>query len=172
MLKKILLGLLSLIALLLVISFFLPSEYKVQRTAVIKAPVEKVYNEFNDLTNWLTWNAFDDDFKDIKYTTSTPSSGTGAKQSWISKKMNGSITITESIPNKSVKMSLAFEGFDDPLYGNIQFEPVPEGTKVSWTDEGKMGNNPMYKYLGLFMDSMMGNNMEKSFANIKTLCEK
>ncbi|SMO44155.1 SRPBCC family protein [Solitalea koreensis] len=171
-LKKTLLAFIALLFLLVIISFFLPSAYKVQRSTIIKAPVDQVFAQFNDLNSWLKWNAFDDDFKDIKYTTSNPSSGAGATQSWLSKKMNGSMTITESIPNKLVKLTLLFEGFNDPLLGEVQFDEVPEGTKVTWTDEGNMGNNPMYKIMGLFMDSMMGKNMEKSFLNVKGICEK
>ncbi|MCO4294789.1 SRPBCC family protein [Solitalea sp. MAHUQ-68] len=170
-LKNLLVGLVSIIILLVIISFFLASEYTVSRTTVIKAPVEKVYSEFNDLNHWLTWNSFDDDFPDIKYTTTDPGNGVGAKQSWVSEKMNGSMTITESVPNKHVKILLQFEGFDDPLQANIDMEPVAEGTKVTWTDEGKLGKNPVYKYMGLMMDKMMGGNMEKSFENIKKQCE-
>ncbi|UKJ05991.1 hypothetical protein [Solitalea lacus] len=86
--------------------------------------------------------------------------------------MNGSMTIVESVPDKSVKLKLMFEGFDDPLMVNIQLEPVAEGTKVTWTDEGKSGNNPIYKYMCLMMDSMIGGSMEKSFDNIKKICEE
>ncbi|WP_165784686.1 SRPBCC family protein [Solitalea longa] len=165
-LKNLLIGLVSIVLLLYVISFFLPSEYTVTRTAVIKAPVDRVFNEFNDFQHWLKWNAFDDDFPDIKYTTTEPSTGMGAKQSWVSEQMNGSMTIIESAPNQHIKLLLMFEGFDDPLIATIQFEAVPEGTKVTWTDQGKLGKNPVYKYMGLMMDKMMGKNMEQSFENI------
>ncbi|MOA18605.1 Polyketide cyclase / dehydrase and lipid transport [compost metagenome] len=110
-------------------------------------------------------------YTDIQYSTSNPSSGAGAKQSWTSKKGNGAMEITESTPNKEIKMTLRFEGFDKPMLGDFQFEPVANGTKVTWTDKGSMGNNPFYKYMGLMMNSMIGGNMEKSFENVKKLCE-
>lgn len=171
MIKRILVGLVTLVVLLVIISFFLPSSYRVSRTAVIKAPVEKVFAEFNDFNSWAQWNTFDDEYTDIKYNTSNPSAGAGAKQTWTSKKGNGAMEITESVPNKQIKMTLRFEGFDDPMLGDFQFAPVAEGTQVTWTDEGKTGNNPFFKYMCLMMDSMIGGNMEKSFANVKKICE-
>ncbi|MNW05941.1 hypothetical protein D3C71_2022690 [compost metagenome] len=68
-------------------------------------------------------------------------------------------------------MTLRFEGFDEPMLGNFQFEQAGNGTKVTWTDKGSMGNNPIYKYMGLMMNSMIGGNMEKSFENVKKICE-
>lgn len=172
-LKRILLILLALVALLVIVSFFLPSAYSITRTAVIKAPPDSVFNQFNDFNNWRQWNTFDDMYKEIQYTTSEPASGVGAKQSWVANKNEkGEMTITKSEPPSTMEFTIAFEGFDDPMIGIVTFEPVAEGTRVTWTDKGEMGNNPMYKYMGLFMDKMMGDNMDQSLENIRKTCEK
>lgn len=172
-LKRILLILVAIIVLLVIVSFFLPSSYSITRTTVMKAAPEAVFDQFNDFNNWRQWNTFDDMYKEIQYTTSDPSSGVGAKQSWVANKNEkGEMTIVKSDPPKAMEFTIAFEGFDDPMYGYVNFEAVPEGTKVTWTDKGNMGNNPLYKYMGLFMDNMMGSNMEKSFENIRRVVEK
>ena len=171
-LKKILIVLLVLVALLVIVSFFLPSTYTVTRTAVMKAPPEAVFNQFNDFNNWRQWNTFDDMYKEIQYTTSDPSSGVGAKQNWVANKNEkGEMTIVKSEPGKELDFTIAFEGFDEPMYGFVTLEPVAEGTKVTWMDKGNMGNNPLYKYMGLFMDGMMGGNMEKSLDNVRKAVE-
>ncbi|MGX5820997.1 SRPBCC family protein [Chitinophaga lutea] len=172
-LKKILLTLLVLIVLLVIISFFLPSDYSTKRTATLNSTPECVFNQFNDFNNWRQWNAFDDSYKEVEYTTSDPSSGAGAKQSWVANKNEtGTMTITESVPGQRVKFNIVFGGFDDPMYGDIQLEAVPEGTRVTWENKGRMGNNPLYKWMGLFMDKMMGSAIDKSFDNIRKICEK
>ncbi|WP_343704164.1 SRPBCC family protein [Chitinophaga sp.] len=172
-LKRILLILAAIIVLLVIVSFFLPSSYSITRTTVMKAPPEAVFDQFNDFNNWRQWNTFDDMYKEIQYTTSDPSSGVGAKQSWVANKNEkGEMTIVKSEPPKTMEFTIAFEGFDEPMYGYVNFEAVPEGTKVTWTDKGSMGNNPLYKYMGLFMENMMGGNMEKSFDNIRRVVEK
>lgn len=172
-LKRILLILVVLIALLVIVSFFLPSTYSVTRTTVMKAPPEAVFDQFNDFKNWRQWNTFDDMYKEIDYTTSDPSAGVGAKQSWVANKNEkGEMTIVKSEPPKNFEFTIVFEGFDNPMYGYVTLEPVAEGTKVTWTDKGNMGNNPLYKYMALFMDGMMGGNMDKSFDNIRKIVEQ
>jgi hypothetical protein len=47
-----------------------------------------------------------------------------------------------------------------------------ETTKVSWTNEGDFGTNPALRYLGLFMDNIIGPDFEAGLASLKILVEK
>jgi hypothetical protein len=42
---------------------------------------------------------------------------------------------------------------------------------VTWINEGDLGKNPVYRYFGLGMGSMLGGQMEQGLANLKSRSE-
>ena len=50
--------------------------------------------------------------------------------------------------------------------------PDGSGTRVTWTNEGDMGANPVNRYFGLMMDSMVGPDFEAGLKNLKALAER
>ena len=51
---------------------------------------------------------------------------------------------------------------------------LPEGsaTKVTWTMDGDMGRNPLFRWLALFGDRTVGPDFEAGLANLKALADK
>ena len=56
--------------------------------------------------------------------------------------------------------------------GALTLSPQGDATRVSWTNEGNMDNNPMMRWFAPFMDRMMGPDFEGGLANLKALAEK
>ncbi|MEO6024084.1 MAG: SRPBCC family protein, partial [Burkholderiales bacterium] len=56
--------------------------------------------------------------------------------------------------------------------GKLELAPAGSGTKISWSNEGDLGNNPINRYFGLMMHSWVGKDFEAGLANLKTLAEK
>ena len=56
-LKKIGLWLGLFLLALILISFLLPSEIKVKRSIEVSAPIDRVFEQVNDLRNWEKWAA-------------------------------------------------------------------------------------------------------------------
>ena len=46
------------------------------------------------------------------------------------------------------------------------------GTQVTWSMHGNMGSNPLFRWLALFGDRMVGPDFEAGLANLKALAEK
>jgi hypothetical protein len=155
---------------ILLIGFLLPSQWQVSRSIVINKPPQAIFGYVaNFRIGWPQWSAFDGEDPTIKYTYSGPSQGTGASRSWISEKMgNGSQTITSANPAKGITFELKMENSKFTIVGNIAFEPIGNGTKVTWTDKGDAGNNIFYKYMGTMMDKMMGDTFDRSLEKLKT----
>jgi Polyketide cyclase / dehydrase and lipid transport len=173
-LKKIGLVVLALIAVLFVISLFLPSKVTVVRSAVLKAPAPVVFEQVNMLQNWERWSPWHTIDPQMLLSYEGPDSGKGAKYNWFSKHPdvgNGSVTITESIPNQRVDIKMVFEGQGDGL-SLYQFEETPEGTKVTWTMESEMGDNPIGKYFGLMLDGLVGPDFERGLENLRGVVEQ
>ncbi len=171
-LKRILYFFVSIIVLMLLISFFLPSQKMVERTANIKADPTKVQAVLSDLktyNSWMTWNQKDPNMK-VEYGTN--SSGVGATYNWKSENWQvgeGGLRITKSTPQE-VGMELMMDG-EAPAPATWTLSPKEGGTEIIWRMNMEMGANPIKKWFGLMMEGVMGSEFEKSLAQMKDFIE-
>lgn len=108
-----------------------PSEYDFNRTKTIKAPVSVVYNQVIDYKTWPTWGSWFEKEPDMEVTYGEQTEGVGASYTWVGKDGPGSMKTTEATPNESIMQELQFGDYEpSTVYWN--FEPVEEGTKVTW----------------------------------------
>lgn len=176
-LKKILISLLVIAVLLVVVSFFLPGHYSVKRTITVNAPYEQVIAQVNNFENWANWSPWAEKDSTIVNTFEGDINGDSYTMSWTSKESGvGSMTREEMSMEdaaSSLKYKLAFtEPFESTSNNSFLFEKTEDGgVQVTWTDEGDMGNNPIAKYMGLFMDGMIGPDFEKGLENLKKYIE-
>lgn len=154
------------------LGFLLPAQWKVERAIVMAANPAKIYPYIANMkTGWPQWSEFDKQDPGITYTYGGPEEGTEAVRSWTSSKMgNGSQRIMDASIENGVKFHISMEsGF--VLDGHIKLDNLANGTKVTWTDYGSVGMNPIHRYMVFFMDGMMGSTLERSLANLKQKVE-
>ena len=150
------------------IALLLPSDVHVERSLVIPASSEVVYNQINDLQQWQKWSPWHQMDPNMKVTYEGESKGEGASYSWSSDKVgNGKLTIVEAHPHQYIATDLDFTG-QGKARAYYRFENSSEGTLVTWGFDADMGQNPIAKYMGLMMDSMIGSDFEKGLQNLKT----
>jgi hypothetical protein len=167
--KRIVLGLLILIVVLVGVGLLLPRNYRVERSVVIQAPVDIVFDQVNDLKKNEAWSPWKDPAMTITYSPVT--AGVGATSSWESQKMgNGAQTIEESIPNQSIRTLLDFKEMGT-ANAHWTFASEGEGVKVTQAMTGDQGMNPVKRYFGLMMDKMVGTQFEKGLASLKQVSE-
>jgi hypothetical protein len=165
-LLKILGGLAALVVLLVLVAFFLPRQYRVERTLVIKAKPEAVHAQVADLRAWKSWGAWQERDPGMKLSYSEKSTGVGAWSAWESKQEgNGKMTIKAQTPTKVV-YDLEFPDMGMRSEGFIELAPEAAGTKVIWVDAGDLGMNPMSRWFGLFLDKIIGPDFDRGLANI------
>lgn len=174
MLKKILIGLAVLIALFLVVVAMQPSEFRVGRTATIAAPPAEVFARVNDLHKWDVWSPWAKLDPNAKMSFEGPEAGQGAAMSWAGndKVGEGKMTIIESRPNDAVKLKVDFvKPFEGTSNSDFAFKPEGEGTAVTWAMSAH--HNFMEKAFCLVMNGkkMIGDDMEKGLAQLKSLLE-
>lgn len=172
-LKRILLILAIIIVLVLVIGFFLPSQYHVERSATMNAPQSVVYDQVNNLRNWPKWSPWHKLDPNMQITYNGPESGKGASYTWKgnSDVRSGTLTIVDAVAPTMIKDEMRFEGFDQPGYVTYKFDKADSGTKVTWIMDGQLGNNPLHRWMGLMMDKMLGEQFEQGLANMKQVAE-
>lgn len=170
--KRLLVILVAIIALFFIIGLFLPSKYQVERSIVINAPAETIFEQVNDLKKAEKWNAWSASDPTMKITYGEVTVGVGATSSWTSEKSgNGTQKIIESIPPKSTKTHLDF-GKMGTATGYFTFEEAEGGIKATNGFYGDNGMKIISRYFGLMMDGMVGPFFEKGLAQLKTIAEK
>ena len=149
----------------------LKNSYDVKRTAVIKAPLQVVFNNVNDYKNWPSWNPWleQDTLAKINYSEIT--FGKDASYSWKSDDKDvgeGSMTTIDSKPfetiNQHMNIITPWESESDIYW---TFKPVAEGTEVTWGMKGdmKFGDKAYMAFSG-GMDKMVGPDFEKGLSKL------
>lgn len=172
-LKRILLAVAIIIVLVIVIGFFLPSHSHVERSIIIKAPQQVVFDQINDLHKWNKWSPWAKKDPNMQISYSGPETGVGSSYTWKGNRevMSGKQTIVTSTAPSLVVNEMRFEGFDEPSMVSFKIDKADEGTKVTWSLESETGNNPIHRYFGLMMDKMVGPDFESGLANLKQIAE-
>ena len=157
----------------IVAGIFLPSRFTVQRSVVINAPANKVYNLVVEPRQWTHWSVWNQRDPNMKVTYKGPPFGMGAKWEWVSKSEgSGSMEFTRVEPDRVVEYALSFPEYNMRSNGNLTLEPTGTATRITWVLSGDVGGNPLKHYLALMMDRMVGPDFEGGLANLKALAEK
>ena len=175
MVRKILLGLMAAIALLLIFAATRPDSFRVERSIAIQADPAKVYtllNDFHHFPSWSPWQSLD---PAMKVTHSGAPSGQGAVYEWSGNDAVGAgrMEILKTVPNTSVTVKLDFlKPFE--AHNTTEYTVAGAGgtTTATWAMHGP---SPFIsKVMGLFvsMDSMIGKDFERGLANLKAVAEK
>ena len=172
-LKYLLIGVLVLVVLIFIVSLFFSSKVHVERTVLINAPVDVVFPQVNSVKNMHNWDPWAEKDPAAVNTFEGPEYGVGAIHKWTSKVSdvgNGTMTITESVPNDQVKVKLEFEGRGEAM-GGFQVKAIDGGTNATWSLDMDAGFNPIMRIMGGMMDKMVGPDFEKGLGKLKVLCE-
>jgi effector-binding domain-containing protein/uncharacterized protein YndB with AHSA1/START domain len=173
MLKRLIVVVVTLVALLAAAGMLLPRHSHVERKVVIDAKPSTVFalvDGFKQFNKWSPWAALD---PNAKYAREGPEFGVGAKQSWSGDPKtvgSGSQEIIEVDPPKRVKSRLDF-GDRGIAVAELSLAPEGNGTQVTWSLETDNGAGPVGRYFGLMMDRWVGPAYERGLANLKSLAE-
>ncbi len=170
--KKIGLGFLALVVLLIIIGFFLPAKSIVTRSVVINASPETVFPIVNNLKNWELWSPWQAMDPTVKLTYGEIVEGVGATYSWDGPETGkGTVTITASDPNKQMLNDVSFDGMGVSKAAYL-LENENGATKLSWTFESENGMNPMMRWISVMIKGMLEDQFDEGLNKIKELAEK
>ncbi|MBV8659111.1 MAG: SRPBCC family protein [Burkholderiales bacterium] len=168
LLRKSLAGFVILVAVLAIVGLLLPAHFKVERSIVIKAKPEDIYAQLDDPKAWKAWSIWVRRDPAMQIAYGDVAHGVGAHWSWRSKtEGNGAMTFTASDPGKLLTYKLEFPDYGMVSTGVLRLEPATDGVKLTWNNEGDMDHNPMNRYMGLFMDKMVGPDFDAGLAQLK-----
>ena len=171
---KLLLTLTGLVSLFLVYVAFQPTDMNISREIVINAAPDKIFPHLNHSQKanaWMPWSTID---PKAQMTYSGPQEGVGSISKWDSTGQmgTGQAEVVESVLNQSVKTRLTYS---KPMVmsqlADISLAPMPQGTRVRWSVQGK--NSFMGRVVCVFMnmDKVVGGNFEQGLAKLKSTVE-
>lgn len=152
-----------------------PDAFRVERTAEIKAPPDRIYALIDDFHSWPSWSPYEKLDPEMKRSLSGAPRGKGAVYAWDGngKAGAGRMEITEATPPTRVAIQLDFiRPFETRNTAEFTLAPKGETTAVTWA---MFGPSPyVAKVLGIFvdMDSMIGKDFEAGLASLKRAAEK
>jgi uncharacterized protein YndB with AHSA1/START domain len=164
----------AVIVAVLIVAAARPSDYRVERTVLVKAPPEKVYTLLEDVRRWPEWSM--DEMKDpaLKRTFFGPARGTGAGYGWAGGMHSGKgrAVITQAVPPSHVQVQVEMEEPDeDKSTLEIDLRPHDSGTLLRWAASGGMSYYTKVTTAFTTMDAVMGPKVEDSLAKLKMLAE-
>lgn len=172
-LKYLLLAVVGLLMFLYLGGMAISSKFHVERSLQIQAPPERVYALIADPREWKGWSAWNkrDSAMAIEY--SGPASGAGAVWAWKSKTQgDGKMTFTAAEPSKRLAYEIFFPDFGTTSSGELRLEAVQGGTRITWVMDGDIGSNPLFHWMTLFSDRMVGRDFDEGLQGLKQLAEK
>jgi K+-transporting ATPase KdpF subunit len=152
-----------------------PDSFRVQRSATIKAPPEKIFSLINDLRSMQTWSAWEKMDPGMKRTYSGAASGPGAAYAWAGNRQigEGRMEIIESSPPSKITLRMDFfKPFAAVNTLEFTLQPDGEATRVT---EAFFGPSPfLSKVMGILcnMDKMVGGKFDESLAELKAIAER
>jgi carbon monoxide dehydrogenase subunit G len=151
-----------------------PDSFRVQRTASIKAPPEKIYPLINDLKGWTAWSPWEKKDPAMKRTLSAATVGKGATYEWAGNKEvgKGRMEIAEATPSSKVLIKLDFIApFEAHNMAEFDLQPKGDTTDVTWSIYGPAPFVNKLMSVFLDMDKMIGRDFETGLANLKAIAE-
>jgi uncharacterized protein YndB with AHSA1/START domain len=163
------------VAIVLVVAMTKPDEIRVQRTATIRAPAEKVFPLIADFQKWRSWSPYEEKDPAMKRTYEGASNGKGAIYAWNGDKNVGSgrMEILEAATPSKVTIKLDFfTPFEGHNTAEFTMLPQGDGTHVTWLMHGPA--NFMSKLIQVFinLDNMIGRDFEAGLVKLKQTAEK
>jgi polyketide cyclase/dehydrase/lipid transport protein len=163
------------VVVVLVLASRKPDHFRVQRSASINAPPERIFPLINDFHRWGAWSPYEHKDPDMKRTFSGTGSGQGAIYEWAGNSNIGSgrMEIVESSAPSKVAIRLDFlKPFEAHNLATFTMVPAGGASNVTWIMDGRTPFVGKIMHVFINMDRMVGTDFEAGLANLKTAAER
>ena len=173
--KRMLIGIGCLIALLLIVALFVKKDYAIEREITIRKPKQEVFDYIKQLKNQDEYNKWVMTDPAMKKAFAGKDGTVGFVYTWDSNDNNvgkGEQEITGIIDERQVDMEIRFKKpFENTAHAYLITEDVAaNGTRVKW---GMKCRAPYpLNLMNLFVPDMLGDDIDMSLVTLKGLVEK
>ena len=174
MLKIIGIVIVVLIVALLVYAATRPDTFRIQRSASINAPPEKIFPFIIDFRRWMVWSPWEKLDPDLQRVYSGSTEGEGAVYQWNGNNQvgTGGMEILESAPPAKIVIRLDFlKPFEAHNFAEFTLTPGGGATNVTWAMYGPQPFTAKLMSVFCSMDRMVGQQFETGLVNLKNAAE-
>lgn len=171
--KTLLKVIVAIVAVLLIAMFAVGKDYHFEKSIIINAPAEKVYQNISSMKSFNQWNPWMKLDPNMKIDYSGNSGQVGDQYCWDGNSDAGAgcHIITALVPNKKQSAKMLFtKPFESDATSDIVLTPQGNTTKVTWDMDCEF-DYPM-NLMTVFMDSQMDKSYGEGLAALKALSEK
>ena len=148
---------------------FVSPEWEVSRSRVVQAPNTRVHATVADLHGWPDWTAWKrEGDPEATWSFEGAPAGAGAVMRWNGPRFGqGRLTLVRADPATGVEYEMVMESNEDmTIEGTIRYEPVEGGTRVTWTDRGSLGWNPILRLFKPIATGTLGGMLEQGLEGL------
>jgi uncharacterized protein YndB with AHSA1/START domain len=159
-----------------ILSFFMATSQKVEKSITIKAPAATVFEQLVKLENFNKWSLWNQQDSSVKHTITGTDGTVGASTSWKGAPEisgEGKMEITAIEPNKKITHTINFiSPRANKASSAFLLKETEDGTLVTW--QFNLATPRPWNIFNLFysMDKEMGKDFEDGLSLLKTLIEK
>lgn len=172
LLRFLVVGVGLLVLAVVVVGMFLPRSWSVERTRTMRAPPERVQEFLEDLKTWDAWTPWSKTRDGtLVVTYDGPPRGAGSRMSWEGQLLGfGSLTLVKSSP-QGVAYEIQFRGVEQVTHGALALAPDPTGARVTWTDGGELGWNPIMRVFAPLFEAKLATDFDAGLSRLALLAE-
>ncbi len=155
--------------------FFLPSAAETENTIEINRSASEVYATLIDIEQWERWSLWSSKVDATMEVEFQPHPNiTGSEMLWSGKYSGkGNLVFKHAVQDSELHIMLNIQDGKFQLPGIIRLEIVsPEKTNVRWTNTVRFGNNPMKRYIGSSIVSVIERDIGFCLNGLKEYAEK
>ncbi len=150
-----------LLGVLLLIALLMDSEWRVERSAEVDAPPNKVMAFISMLPNWPEWTVWNtENYPEMKMSYAGPNWGVGAQQSWDDGSMVGVLEVTAYDPAAYMEYVVDMDNGGFVMQCRIETRPVLSHSEVIWSCWGDTGASPIDKLMMVVFEPLIGKDFQ------------
>lgn len=146
------------------VGFLLPGTWSARSERLVHAPPEAVYPFLDAPSGWRRWTPWPESGLE----ETGPPRGAGARMSWNDLDVgNGTFEVIDAVEPTRVDYRVTVQDSSLVTVGVLELAADPEGTRVTWREEGDFGWNPLMGYWALFMERVQSQAMERNLVELE-----
>jgi len=165
----------SILLVFILLGFIAPKDFSMERSIVINASPEEVYQNMSDFKKFYEWSPWSKSDPNSKVEFSGDPNTLGHKYSWKGNKDvgEGDMSITKLENETIIGYHLNFiEPFASQADGLLIAESENGATKASWSFNSHFGFIESVFMMFMNMEKMLGADFENGLKNLKQISEK
>lgn len=153
-------------------SLFIPESYQIERTALLNAPGDIVFEQVGSFKKWEKWNPWKEKDPKLKTLFGPDDGKPGSYWLWKSSTAGeGRMTSSKIEDQKQISYTVSFEKpYKTEAEGYLKLEPEGQNTRVTWVMTGR---NPFHlRWMNLLLDKWLSPLLESGLEQLKITAEQ